>query len=568
MAQEKQLDHGREPFTIGLPSNVGDVIFFVALGVWSVASLLCGYTYFKGVVAPVVPLVWIRWACLAVIVARELLTARWTRKYFLTLALFATLAVIGMQAKYPFFPEAAAFVLAGRNVPFKRVALFVLAALAAAVLAALLGSLAGVTHDFVFKGKPLPCHTLGFLWPDTAGSVFFFALCLWAAARGGRLRYPEVAGMAALAGLAFLATGSRAALVLSALLVAFLLAAKLLRLRMPKGRAPGLACAGVFALIAAGSVLLALLYDPAAPWMSALNDLLANRLERAHAVLAKYGVTALGAKVPYGSTNVYSAAGKLVAGKTALLVDCLYPKLLVHCGALFYALVVALGAMVVYRSASAGNHVLTAALLAVAAFSLYEAYAIYPFMNAFAFLAGALFSDPKPPAPELPGDEPQADSGMRADYGQRSGYGQGANYGQRSGYGQSANYGQRADSGTRAGYGQRADYGRRADYEQRAERGQRAGYGQQAEAGRERSANTRRASGTGYTFDASRASGAGYASDARRTSGAGYTPGAGYASATRQASDTNRASDARPYEAQLPANRSGRKSKHRGKHAR
>ena len=381
-----------------IDAPLGQILFFVAFGVWLAARILWTTWY----VAPIVkmaPLDNIRAFCLATLLVRELVYGRRDLRSLVGFVVAAALAAIAFSVNHRYFFDGICFIFAARDIPFARIARFAFAEMAALVVFVIATSLLGITTDALYEvgSNRGTRHALGFGHPNTAPAFSVFAFFLWAYLRGSRYSWGDAVGMLAIEGFLFYLTNSRTALALAILLVALMMVARYAPTSWRKAKTVKVLGIGSVLIVTAFTIVLCILYDPEISWMNQLDSLLSGRLRLSHEALQKYGISLLGQDVAFGGGSNYNRmTGEWVTSANALVVDNMYVRILVQCGLLFFLTSLALCAAATRQLYKQNQLRMLAIVWVIALYGMMENCSSYLYFDIFLFLLSMPLTHPLP----------------------------------------------------------------------------------------------------------------------------------------------------------------------------
>ena len=345
------LDRYESTRAVRAESRLATALFFIPLGVWFCAIILWASCYASFLTAFITVdeargvLTGIKLACLFTLALRELVYGRRDMRSLIGFAIAVLLAGFSVfrEGMISTIFSGILFIFLARDIPFKRIARFLLVEISVLVAFVVLSSLAGIIVDATVEesGRGVR-HALGFVHPNTPGAFSFYIACLWAYVRGRKFSWADAVGMAVLSCAVFALTSSRSSFAVTILLVLTMTFARFVPRRVFTMRAVKLAAIGSIAAIAVVAIVLSVFYDPSVEWMSWLNKLSSRRFENGHEVIAQLGLLPFGQDVPYGGSGSYNRFTGQWGTPTWLIVDDIYVRLLVFYGPLFLAAVLAI----------------------------------------------------------------------------------------------------------------------------------------------------------------------------------------------------------------------------------
>ena len=276
----------------------GDVPYFIVLFVYLVIAVL-QTSFYKGMLPSESRLNAILLVLVLILCAREYLTGTIAPGSVLVLAAVLVIAANALRigtvwTAFPFL-----LIFFGRNVSMRRLFTFAAVVILGVLLFIILSGYAGVILNYkrVEVNRKNHREYLGFLYALYPGVFFFEVSALFLAAHGRRAPLIAYPALAAGAGFIFVKTDGRLSFILTLILIAFFLIARLF---------PALVRAlhPLFSLInplwpacALLSIFLTVTFNGSVRWMYRLNALLGRRLEYGRQSLTRFGAGLLGRNV-------------------------------------------------------------------------------------------------------------------------------------------------------------------------------------------------------------------------------------------------------------------------------
>ena len=400
-----KLDRYEAARAVRAESRLAMALFFIPLGVWlgAVTLLASCYVAYLPYLLPLAQArrlgTYIRWSCLAVLAVRELVYGRRDCRSLIGLAIVAALVVLIFPHRSSYIFDAIWFVYVARDIPFKRIARFILVEMSVLVAFVVVGVFLGIVYDVTYDVPSRGLrHSLGFSHPNTPAALSFCIACLWTYVRGSKFSWVDVAGVMAFACIVYLVTYSRTALVLTILLLVAMALARILPRRWFTTRFVKLAVIGSILFIAVGAIVLSACYDPNVEWMSLLNKLFSGRLSWGHDALVQLGAPPFGqstSALKRSSFDRYTLQWR--DNTQGLVVDDLYVQLVVFFGWVFLAAVLAICTASMARLYQEGRLRVLAILILFALYGVFETCPSNLMFNPFLLLLAAPMALPASP---------------------------------------------------------------------------------------------------------------------------------------------------------------------------
>ena len=381
-----------------IDAPLGQILFFVAFGVWLAAQILWR-TWYVAPISKLVPLNDIRTFCWAALLVHEVVYGRRDLRSLVGFVVAAALAAIAYSVNFTVIFDSICFIFVARDIPFKRIARVAFVEMAVLICFVIVTALLGITTDALYEvgSERGTRHALGFGHPNTAPAFSVFAFFLWAYLRGKRYSWGDAAGMLAIEGFLFYLTNSRSAFILAILLVVLMMACHYAPDSWSKSRLLKVLGIGSVLIVATFTLVLCVVYDPEINWMSQLNSLLSGRIQLSHTALEDFGVPLLGQNITFdGGSNYNRYTGKWVTGSSTHIVDDLYVRILVNCGALYFLASLALSTLTTHRLYKQGQFHVLAIIWVIALYGIVESCSGYLVYDVLLFLLALPLAPPPP----------------------------------------------------------------------------------------------------------------------------------------------------------------------------
>ena len=380
-----------------IDAPLGQVLFFVAFGVWLAARILWN-TWYVAPIAKAMPLDSIRTFCLVLLLVRETIYGRRDLRSLAGFIIAAALAATALFVNHNVFFDGICFIFAARDISFKRIACFAFVEMAVLVSFVIVTALFGFTTDALYGGvgsKRGTRHALGFGHPNTAPAFSVFAFFLWAYLRNDRYSWGDAAGMLAIEGFLFYLTNSRSAFFLTALLVVLMMAFRYAPASWDKTNIVKVLSIGSILIVATFTIVLSVIYNPEIGWMEQLSSLLSGRIQLSHEALQEYGIPLLGQDVTFGGASNYNRfTGEWVTSTSTLIVDCMYIRIPVQCGHLFFLSSLALCTATTRQLYKQNQLRVLAIIWVIALYGMVENCSSYLYFDIFLFLLALPLAPP------------------------------------------------------------------------------------------------------------------------------------------------------------------------------
>ena len=321
-----------------IDAPLGQVLFFVAFGVWLTARILWT-TWYVAPIAKAMPLDSIRAFCLVLLLVRETIYGRRDLRSLAGFIIATALAATALFVDHTLYFDGICFVFAARDISFKRIACFAFAVMAVLVSFVIVTALLGITTDALYEvgSERGTRHGLGFAHPNKAPQFSVFAFFLWAYLRNDRYSWGDVVGMLAIESFLFYLTNSRAAFMLTILLAILMMVFRYAPASWGKTNVVKVLGVGSVLIVATFAIVFSAIYNPEISWMEQLNSLLSGRIRLSHEALQEFGIPLLGQDVTFGSGSNYNRfTGEWVTSTSTLIVDNMYIRVPVQCGLLYF----------------------------------------------------------------------------------------------------------------------------------------------------------------------------------------------------------------------------------------
>lgn len=368
--------------------RVGELIFFLAYGLFLVSGILSTSYYYKYYAGTPYKLITV--IVLLILIGKELYENRWTKRSIFTCAvsvgLFFLVNYIGAVS------FAAMFILiwSARNIEFERIARFTLIVSCVLFVFIVLSSYAGIIENTVISRGARVRYYMGFRYALYGPAVLYNIISLYVYVRRRRIRIAELVILEVINYLVYIQTNSRLSFGLASLLLFVALLLKYFPNILEKRRMLCRLMIFSFPICAAISIGFTSIYDSSIPWMASLNTYLGSRLSLGKDAILELGYTMLGQKVSWHGwgLDVNGEVSELSIANYNY-VDCGYLNVLLHYGTI--VLVVCLIALTaaMLRCYRRKNYYLLILLTFVALHAVIDDLIVYLFYNTiwFAVLA-------------------------------------------------------------------------------------------------------------------------------------------------------------------------------------
>lgn len=314
--------------------DAGTALYYIAFGVWMVASILysSGYAGAMGEVAYKV----IRYLTYLLLLSSEILRGRYGRQTACFL-LGAWAVLVGIvNAWQPIWVDFLLLVFCARGIEFEKMARISLAAMSLAVAFVVVSALVGLIPNYTSGDESgrIRCF-MGFRYALYLPQYLFTITGLTLYLDGTRINLRHLVILLCANVAAYLLTDSRLSFwlamalmgvyVMSCLMVGQFAALRGIARTLAK-LLPYSVC--VFAVIGIG---LTLAYNPSVRWMEAANSVLGNRLSLGQTAFDLYPPTLFGQRIDFVG-NGLDLSGAQSQTTNTFYVDCLYLKLLLQIG--------------------------------------------------------------------------------------------------------------------------------------------------------------------------------------------------------------------------------------------
>jgi hypothetical protein len=363
----------------------GDLLFFLAYGLFLVAGIFSTTLYYKYYVGTLHKVIIV--SVLLLLIGKELCENRATRKAVFGLVVSAGLLLL--VDRIGSITVAVMFILiwTARKIEFRRIAKFTLIISAALFVFIVCSSYLGIVENVqTTRANGAVRHYLGFRYSLFGPAILYNITTLYLYIKKVKIRWVEILILFAINYWVYRQTDSRLSFYLTVLVMAVCVVLKYFPDILEKRR---LLCFGMicsFWISAFVSIGLMAVYDSNVSWMSSLNNFLGTRLSLGQNSILEYGITVFGQRVSWNGWGL-DANGEVSSQSLSNYnyVDCGYLSVLQHYG-VFVSLIclVALTAAMVkcYRKK---NYYLLVLLTFIAIHAMIDDLVIYLFYNTLWF---------------------------------------------------------------------------------------------------------------------------------------------------------------------------------------
>lgn len=382
--------------TIDLKSKLaGDKLFFISYGLFLITSILSTsffYKYFMGR-----PYMWTQILCVVLLVAYEYCGNGLRNQNWKGMIVCAALFLITFRVS-PFSTQRQtvlmfAYIYCARNIPFAKIAKFTLDVSIVLVLTVVVSNWFGLVESIVAYKNGRIRDYLGFRYALYPAGLLLNMTALWVYLKKDRITVFGSLVWAAANWYVYYQTVSRISFFIAeALLVAGLLMRFFPKV-LDKLKPLWWLAASSFAVCAAGSLYMTVIYDSSLSWMRKLNSMLESRLRLGHTSLQEYGVKWFGQEIEWLG-NGLDAFGNSVVG-TYSYVDCLYVKILQRYGLVFVIAMAVLMCWSMYRLYKRREYHILLICATVAVHCVLDDLSFTLHYNTFWLAMGAALLNPK-----------------------------------------------------------------------------------------------------------------------------------------------------------------------------
>ena len=368
--------------------DVARLCFYVGYGLWlvvSVARASMFAAYVNGSFSTALRLI-----CYAFVFLSVLAKGRYSLGMHIGAAIAAAMALAVHNADTAAVYDTIFIIFCSKGQDFDEVARFTAIELTVLLVAVYASSQVGIIQDYVIASASRPRHFIGFLYALRPAQIAFLITCLSVYCRRGVTSPVQFVALVVLNAVVYCYTDSRMSMLMSALAI---VAGVLFRRNFPliaRWKLLAALCVGSYVIAAFLSIVVSACFDPSVGWMAFLDSqrILAGRLTYGQQALVNYGVTLFGQHLNIVGRGV-NAYGSSYAG-TFFYIDCLYVKLLVQYGVVFFLVFVLSLTACCYKAWKDRNPWALFFLALMAVHSMIDDLTMYLNYNTFLLLIGSL----------------------------------------------------------------------------------------------------------------------------------------------------------------------------------
>ena len=368
--------------------DLARLYFYVGYGLWlvvSVARASMFAAYVNGSFSTALRLI-----CYAFVFLSVLAKGRYSLGMHIGAAIAAAMALAVHNADTAAVYDTIFIIFCSKGQDFDEVARFTAIELAVLLVAVYASSQVGIIQDYVTASATRPRHFIGFLYALRPAQIAFLITCLSVYCRKGVTSPVQFVALVVLNAVVYYYTDSRMAMIMSVLAIG---AGVLFRRNFPliaRWKLLAALCVGSYVIAALVSVFVCACFDSHVGWMAFLDSqgVFAGRLTYGQQALVNYGVTLFGQHLEIVGRGV-NAYGYSYAG-TFFYIDCLYVKLLVQYGVVYFLVFVLSLTACCYKAWKERNSWALLFLALMAAHSMIDDLTMYLNYNTFLLLIGGL----------------------------------------------------------------------------------------------------------------------------------------------------------------------------------
>lgn len=363
----------------------GDMLFFLAYGLFLIAGILSTslyYKYYAGTPHKVIIVI-----ILLLLIAKELYENRMTKKSLLNLAIIVMVFFLVNYVGSVSFAAMFILIWSARNIDFKRIAKFTIHISFILFIFIVLSSYLGIIDNVVALKNNRIRHYLGFRYALVGPAVLYNINTLYLYTKKAEIKWSKLLMIFVVNYWVYSQTDSRLSFYLTVLVMLSCIVLKYFPTLLEKRR---LLCYGMicsFWICALLSIGLTIFYDSSVPWMSSLNTFLGTRLNLGRNSILEYGVTLFGQRVSWHGwgLDINGEVSKL-SYTNYNYVDCAYLNVLQHYGVLvlLICLIALTGALI--RCYRKKNYYMLILLAFVALHAMIDDLIIYLYYNTLWFV--------------------------------------------------------------------------------------------------------------------------------------------------------------------------------------
>lgn len=289
-----------------------DLLFYISYGIFVTMTLLRTTMFFRYVdgIAFKAGLGF----CLLLIIAEEFFFGKGTKSMIIGLIIglfYIALAIFVQLPQYLVFAATVLFVFAARKIPFRHIACFSAVVLLIFLGLVILSSQIGVVQDYILDdGHGRIRHYLGFRYALYPSTVIMNISMLVIYVRKKAILWFEVLLLLLINVWVFVMTGSRLSFILSLMILAIGSFLKLWPYFMVRKKKIKYILSLCFIVLAIGSLVVSLKYDPEVGFQKKINSVLSGRLKHQKKAMNEYGFSLFGQDVEMNG-NGLNAEGEL-----------------------------------------------------------------------------------------------------------------------------------------------------------------------------------------------------------------------------------------------------------------
>lgn len=225
----------------------------------------------------------------------------------------------------------------------------------------------GIAEDHIFEFTGRIRHGLGFSWTTTAAVLYFYMSFAYVCVRNKKITYIELAVMEVINFYFFKTTDSKMVFYLGTLGLVFWALMKLLGFRFPITKAFRHVVLFAPTVVAAFSVAIHKFYVAGNPFWDMANKFLNTRLRLGNEGIKNYGIHLFGNQIEWVG---YTAGKENSDGYN--YVDCSYLQILLEYGLVFFAVVILIYTILLYKAIKSENYIMVWCILFILVFGITE----------------------------------------------------------------------------------------------------------------------------------------------------------------------------------------------------
>lgn len=361
-----QALHLRQDLRVSFAADAHGLLYAFCVSLWVACEIMLNTT-----AAGLLPFHLLTNVALVLALYGEVLFGDRSRRTIVTGAALLVLAYMLKRVDQGYIGRIALLVWCGRDLDMRRLLKTCCVVEGAMLAGVVLACKIGVIDNMAFaRANGSMRETLGFSYVTFLSHYYLNFVLMWVYLRRDGLRWYEVVGLLMINFAIYSATGSRNSFILVCVALAFAFYALVLDKEVPHGKVAGFVLTHSYVLCAALAVVSMLVTGAQSPLGTLLDRMLSGRLMLSQRALDAYGITPFGTAPHWVYSNEVRSG--LYAGDEYFYVDSSYVQILICCGVVMFALILAWFTVTLVRAYQGGDRLLCWVFLAFAIHSVLD----------------------------------------------------------------------------------------------------------------------------------------------------------------------------------------------------